>query len=447
MRPSPFLLKWIATILALAVWLWLLRIFPSLQFAGASPEAWRNLVVLLTSATVLLAAADYFFARRHIEISVTRTVVGGFSQGARNTYGLTVSSHAPWRIPIRIREGLPPSLESNQEDVLIDTPPGESFLQEVTVTPARRGDFVLEPAWVMAGSRWGFWEMRLRRGGTTKIQVYPNFAILQGGLETALEHRIQQLGVHPMQRRGRGMDFLQLREFVYGDSPQQVDWKATSRFNRPIVREFQDERDQRIFFLLDGGHRMRAMAGEFSLFDHAVNAMLIASFVALRQGDSVGLVSFAGKRHWIQPVKGQQGMKSLLNQTYSLQSSTDTSDYIETASEFMQKQPKRSLVVLLTSLRDDDLVDLQTTTRLLRKNHLVLIVTIAEPFLEGLDDMPIDSGKSARQYASMAGFRYSGTRLLARLRADGVSAVESGVTRLNATITREYLRVKRAGRI
>ena len=140
-------------------------------------------------------------------------------------------------------------------------------------------------------------------------------------------------------------------------------------------------------------------------------------------------------------------MRLLLNQAYNLESTTETSDYLQMAGEFMRKQPKRSLVILITSVHADDLGDLKATVQLLRKSHLVMIVTITEPFLADLQAFTVEDSKSARHYASMVDFQFSRVQLIARLRAAGVVAVETTSAGLSAIITREYLQMKRAGRI
>ncbi|MDP1165310.1 DUF58 domain-containing protein, partial [Klebsiella pneumoniae] len=90
-----------------------------------------------------------------------------------------------------------------------------------------------------------------------------------------------------------------------GDEIRQVDWKATARQQRLISREYQDERDQEVLFMLDTGRRMRAMDGEASHFDHSLNALLLTSYIALGAGASVGVLGFAGSCRWVKPVKGR----------------------------------------------------------------------------------------------------------------------------------------------
>ena len=110
------------------------------------------------------------------------------------------------------------------------------------------------------------------------------------------DRRLQEIGIKTFQQRGEGTDFKQLSEYRYGDSVRHIDWKATLRLGKPIVREFQDERDQCVMLLVDCGRRMRADDRERRLgtshFDQVLNAVMLLSYVALEQGDAVGAMTF-----------------------------------------------------------------------------------------------------------------------------------------------------------
>ena len=102
------------------------------------------------------------------------------------------------------------------------------------------------------------------------------------------------VGAHLRRRRGEGTEFQQLREYRLGDSLRQIDWKATQRARKLISRDYQDERNQQVMLLVDTGRRMLARDDGLSHFDHVLNAALLVAYIALRQGDVVGLLAAAG---------------------------------------------------------------------------------------------------------------------------------------------------------
>lgn len=164
-------------------------------------------------------------------------------------------------------------------------------------------------------------------------------------------------------RRGDGQTFLQLREYRIGDSLRQIDWKATARMRKPIARDYQDERNQTVLFLLDCSRRMRAQDDDLSHFDHALNAMILLAYVALRQGDAVGVQSFGGEQRQLAPRSGPGRLTALINAVYDLQPTIDPPDYAEAAQLILKRQRKRALIVLLTNLRDEDQAELRQQLR------------------------------------------------------------------------------------
>jgi uncharacterized protein (DUF58 family) len=196
------------------------------------------------------------------------------------------------------------------------------------------------------------------RAGEAKIvPVFPDYEpVLQYAL-LALANQEQQMGIQHRQRKGVSREFHQLRDYQEGDLLNQVDWKATSRRLALVSREFREQRDQNVVFLMDAGRRMRAMDGELPQFDHCLNAVLLLCYIALRQGDNVGVSAFGGVEKWLPPVKGPRAMTTLLHHLYDYETTPHPSDFAEAAGIILSRQRKRSLVILLTNLRGEDSED------------------------------------------------------------------------------------------
>ena len=130
--------------------------------------------------------------------------------------------------------------------------------QPTRSTPTRRGEVTFAPADVRVRSRWGCCELLERLGDSDVRRVYPDFAQVARYAWLAGDRRLQEIGIKTYQQRGEGTDFKQLSEYRVGDPVRHIDWRATLRLGKPIVREFQDERDQCVMLLVDCGRRMRA---------------------------------------------------------------------------------------------------------------------------------------------------------------------------------------------
>ena len=174
---------------------------------------------------------------------------------------------------------------------------------------------------------------------------------------------------------------------------RHIDWKATLKLQRPIVRQFQDERDQNVVFLLDCGRRMRADETEqdartASHFDHALNAVMLLTYVALKQGDAVGALTFghAQPEQVVRcaPRKGVSSFNALMAALGAVQPEPVYSDYLQAARDCMQRFGQRALVVLITNFRDEDAEDLVPALRLLRTRHRVIVASLRERVLHEL---------------------------------------------------------------
>ena len=315
------------------------------------------------------------------------------------------------------------------------------------VTAYERGDMKFESLEVVIPSRWGWWEFSCRFIEPQTVRVFPHFAHIAKIAAIGVENHAQQLGIHLRQRRGEGTEFHQLREFRLGDSLRQIDWKASSRHAKPISREYQNERDQDIVFVLDCGRRMRAKDGPLSHFDHALNAILVTAYVALSQGDAVGLGTFAGRSRWVPPAKGDSHIHSLMQQVYDLHSSTEGSDLLAAANDVMVRHRKRSLVVLVSTLREEDKADTLQAVRLLQRRHAVLVANLREAFVdETLAQAPSDLS-SALFYGATYNFDAQFTTLSRWLKAQGVFCVDSVPAQLYVALVEQYLALKRSGHI
>ena len=320
------------------------------------------------------------------------------------------------------------------------------------VTPRLRGPVRFEPADLRVRTRFGCAELLLNVGASEALRVYPNFAAVARYAWLASDNRLAEIGIKAAPQRGAGTDFKQLAEYKAGDSIRHIDWKATQRHQRPIVREYQDERDQRVLFLLDCGRRMRADEGAAahagSHFDEALNALMLLAHVALKEGDAVGAMTFGTEpseaRHFA-PRKGSHSLNALMAMLYDIEPRATHSDYLQAAADLMRVQRKRALIVVLTNFRDEDSAELEPALRLLRSRHLVLLASLRERVLRELADQPLAGEAKAIEIAGAHLFAQSRRDAFTRLAARDGLLVDVEPTQLAAQLVNRYRAVKRAG--
>ncbi|CAI8965887.1 conserved hypothetical protein [Pseudomonas sp. IT-P12] len=441
MKPSRLLLAWVALLLAIAIVLGTLRALDIAVPATLLSIHWGLLLALL-----VLAMLDAVRVKRLPSPRIKRQLPGSLALGRWSDVRIDVEHDFAQALSIQLFDHVPDGLSFEHLPLTVELLPGQHSQASYRVRPLNRGHFIFERCEISLPSPMGLWHDRRLPGMPDATRVYPDFARLYGGQLLAVDNWLSQLGVRQRPRRGLGLEFHQLREFREGDSLRQIDWKATARQRTPIAREYQDERDQQIVFLLDCGRRMRSQDGELAHFDHALNACLLLSYVALRQGDAVGLGTFATEQpRYLAPVKGAGQLNVLLNSVYDLSSSQRSADYQAAVTQLLARQKRRSLVVLVTNLRDEDDDELLSAVQRLGQQHRVLVASLREDMLDPLRQTPVQTLSEALTYCGTVDYLNARAELYDRLNAYGVPVLDASPRELDAALVTRYLEWKKAG--
>lgn len=428
--------------------------------AGVTVAATTWAAALALAVLIALTGADYIISRREWQRcapTLVRTLPSAFAIAVQRPVHVTIALRetAPgnrrWHFelydhadPTLVTEGLPVRLTLT-----------EGTVTEITyqVTPTRRGEVAFAPSDVRLRSRLRLCEL-LERLGTREVRrVYPDFAQIARYAWLAGDRRLQEIGIKAYQQRGEGTDFKQLSEYRVGDSVRHIDWRATQRMGKPIVREFQDERDQCVMLLVDCGRHMRAddTGGRGGThFDQVLNAVMLLAYVALRQGDAVGVMTFGtprGQERSFAPSKGAQRLNAMMAQLYDIEPTLTHADYVAAAQELMRRQRKRALVIIVTNFRGEVSTELGYALRLLRTRHLVLLASLREVVIAKLANQPIGTADAAIEVASAHLYEQSSRDAFMRLAAHDVLMLLTEPDRLGIELVNRYHALKRAGTI
>lgn len=322
---------------------------------------------------------------------------------------------------------------------------GEVMSFDYHLCAKERGDFAFDGAHVRLHSPWRLWRQRRTSGAAQVVRVFPNFAPLAKFAMFSADQASRIVGAHVKRRRGEGTDFHQMREYRVGDSLRQIDWKATSRVRRLISREYQDEKNQQLILMLDTGRRLMAREGELAHFDHVLDAALVVAYLALRQGDAVGLLASGGAGAWVPPRRGVTAIDELLRASYGLQPQPVATDFLAAATEVFLRQRRRALVMLVTNLRDEDMDDLLAAVDMLRKRHLVCVASLRESALDSALSQPVDDMGAAIRAGSIAQYLEQRRAAHEALRSHGVMVLDVMCDQLAGSLVEKYLSVKRDG--
>lgn len=394
-----------------------------------------------------LLATDALAVRREPNLSVERQLPANLAQGAWTTVELQLRSAGRRPYPLLVHDHHPAEAEVAHQPAALTLPPGRPARLRYRLRPGRRGEAGFGPVEVRVRSPLRLWRRYVRFQQPQTVRVFPDYAETVKYALLAMNDELAQIGIRQRQRRGQGLEFHQLREYREGDSIRQIDWKATARHNKLIAREYQDEQDQQVVFVLDCGRRMRTEEGGRSHFDQTLNALLLLGYVALRQGDAVGFLTFGGPRRWSAPAKGTATLNRLLNGLYDLEATGHGSDFIGAGQELARRQRKRALVVFLTNIRDEDSDELLQAADMLSKRHLLMVANLREALLDSVVADPVTGPGQALRYAAAVDFLNRRAQVHDRMQRAGAYALDVTPDALPRAVVNQYLDIKRSGRL
>ncbi|MDF1781004.1 MAG: DUF58 domain-containing protein [Alcanivoracaceae bacterium] len=314
--------------------------------------------------------------------------------------------------------------------------------------PSQRGKAMFSNILLWLPSPLGLISKKYEIEATRTVPVYPDFSVLQRDALHAHQDSRLDPGSRRQPRRGEGFEFNQLREYNNGDSLRQIDWKASARRRKLISREYQEEQNQQLIVLLDGGERLAMAVNGLTGFDHALNATLLLAWSTLKQQDKPGVMLFSSDTPcWVPPVRGPAGANTILNSLYAMQPGSGASDYSKAAEQLLRRWKKHSLVVMITRLQPDDEPEILAAIKLLAKRHLLLIADIQLPEQLALQHREINDTDDALLVAGDAAYQESRRALYSRLRHAGALVTDAAPEQLPARLNQMYLSLKRSGRI
>lgn len=412
------------------------------------------LALAALAAGAAFAAADLALSLRALRRSplrIVRSWPAALALGAPRRLALELVNEGPHRWRAEVFDDVDGRLAFDGLPRRCALAPATRTSIAYRIVPRRRGTVRFGPTQLRVRTLGGSFELPQRLGQERSLRVFPNFAAVARYAWLAGDRRLTQIGIKSYVRRGAGTDFKQLADYRPGDPIRHIDWKATQRRGRPVVREFEDTRDQRVLFLLDCGRRMRADEGDASAdgghFDHALNALMLLAYVALKEGDEVGASTFAapaGSERSFAPSKGVASLNALMARLHDIEPGTSHSDYQRAAQDLMRAHRKRALVIVLTNFRDEDVDELKPALALMRSRHLVLLASLRERAVRELSAQPVGRAMQAVEVAGAHLFEQSRRDAFARMAGNDPLAIDVEPGQLAVSLVNHYHAVKRA---
>ena len=425
----------------------LVALWVGLALAASFRPDWQTFWIAAGLVLFLVALVDWILVRRSPGVVAERRLPHSLPLGVWSDVHIRLTNRANEPVTVEVYDHHPASMDTAGLPRVLEVP-GEGWGEiEYRLRPEERGEQTFADVDLLLQSPLKLWRKRTFEGKGEAVRVYPNFAAVAKYALLATDNKLSQMGIKKRRRRGEGLEFHQLREYRPGDSMRQIDWKATSRIRKLISREYQDQRDQQVFFLIDCGRRMTAKDGELSHFDHNLNSVLLLAYVALRQGDAVGLMTFSGTPRYVAPRKGSGMVNVVLNALYDLQPGMQSPDYASAATDLRKRVRKRSLVILVTNLRDEDSGELLPVLSMLRRRHLVLVASLREQIIGSVLKHPVNGFEDALRLASTQRYLLARRKVHDAIVNAGALSLDVEPEQLPVTMVNRYLDIKLSGRL
>ncbi len=414
---------------------------------GAVRPDWLGLVLLVDLLAILAITVDALTLPRADAFRVQRRHERVLSVGAANRIELHLEHMLTTPRRARLRDEPPPLCDYDQREFHLLLQPHLPAQVAYHLKPRYRGEARFEDVFVRVEGRFGLTARDYRLPAREVAPVYPN--LLQMREYDLLRHRgrLQQMGFRQLRLRGQGTEFESLREYTPDDEFRRIDWKATARRGKPIVRDYQTERSQNVILMLDAGRTMLAEVEGRRKFDAVLNAALMLAYVAVQMDDKVGAVVFADEIDLFSPPqRGRAQVGKLVDALHDAQPRMVESDYLYAATYLAKRWRKRSLIALFTDLIDPD------TSRMLlhavgalRKQHLCVAITVSDPRLHAWQQQTPDTPAELYRRAvatQVLDDRLAAMRTLERM---GVHCIDADPDTLVANLVNYYLQVKARG--
>jgi uncharacterized protein (DUF58 family) len=428
----------------------MVRLLIAATIAAAAAVAIPGLIgpVLGYLAIVLaLAALDWLACRGEPQPELQREMPERMVKGQPATIRYRVSRPRGGATIVSVLDEMPAVLGGDLriDDVRLGA--GQSVEIARETMSARRGIFPSGPLMILWRSRSGMFRLRAVKIGGGTVRVLPPAAPPQR--HPGLTHRSlrEELGLRPRRARGEGREFESLREYVPGDDPRHVDWRASARRGRLIVRQYQTERRHTVMIAVDTGRLMAARVGDATKLDHALNCATALARASREFADRVGFIAFDRElRAFVRPRSGPAGVGAIVDAAVRLVTSPLEPDYRVLVHTLARQQRKRALVVVLTDfVEGSESRELEAWLAVLARRHAVLLVALRDRILAELDERrPEISRAGLYRRLALQDLGVEREEAIASIARMGAQTLDLDAARITAPVLNRYLAIRQA---
>lgn len=382
-------------------------------------------------------------------LQLKRNVQSRLNLGDVNEVRLEVTNLTGQPISFVLHEGFPVEMQERSKRFTAVLMPNDTRQFSYDFVPKERGEYTFGNAFFMISSIFFLVKRRITVPASEKVAVYPSVLQMKKYELLVFQQQKTSTGIKKIRRIGQTSEFEQIKNYVQGDEIKTINWKATSRKNELMVNQYQEEKSQHMFCIIDKSRTMQMEADGLSMLDYSINSALVLSNIALRKGDKAGLITFSDKIGTQLPADRSAGqMRRILEALYD-----QKTHFLEPNFELLYQTVRRtvntrSLLVLFTNFETE--FAMRRALPLLRRinqKHLLIVVFFQNSDLEELAYQPAKSTRDIYQSAVAERMTSMKSRISLELNKNGIQTILTMPTDLSINTINKYLELKAKGSI
>ena len=397
---------------------------------------------------IALVLVDVFILFRDKKgIIAARNLPDKFSNGDFNEVPLEITNTYGLKMYCALIDELPMQFQQRDFKLSVALNAAQKEQLTYTVRPTERGEYVFGKLHVYVRSKIGFAKRRFSFGASQTVKTYPSFLQLKKYDLISLNQTSLQFGIKKIRRIGNSFEFEQIKDYVQGDNIKDINWKATAKRNQLMVNQFQDEKSQQVYSIIDKGRVMKMPFENLSLLDYAINAALVISSVVVRKHDKAGIFSFSKKpENFVVSERRNAQMNLIQESLYNIQTDYSESDFGNLYSHIKRNITTRSLLLLYTNFASLDAVHRQMNyLRAINKSHMLVVVFFKNTELEQLKIQEANTTQEIFDKTIAEKFSYDKKRIVVELNTYGIQTILTEPQNLTIDTINKYLEIKAKG--
>jgi len=407
-------------------------------------------ILLLFFILLLIFDAVLLFLTNRQLVLLRRTMPEKLSNGDENKVVIYITNNHFFKIWVEVIDEVPAQFQMRNFAVRMVLKPKEEQVIHYVLVPKERGEYIFGCTNVYLSTQIGLWSRRIKFGNPeTKVSVYPSFLQMRKYEFLAISNQLVEAGIKRIRRVGSFSEFDQIKDYVVGDNYRTINWNATARRSKLMVDQYQEERSQQIFNVIDMGRSMRMSFNGMTLLDYAINSSLILSNTALLKYDKTGLITFNQKVDtFLRAERGNKTIAKILELLYNQKTQHLESDYAYLSAFVRRNITHRSLIILYTNFESINSLHRQLTyLKLLSKNHLLLVVIFENTEVKTFARANVHTLEAIYVKTIAEKFVFEKKLIVRELKKHGILSVLTKPEDLSANLINQYLELKMIGKI